>query len=171
MPRLGYLIVARGPLMLGDIAYQGVDRPRFPESFDDKLWTEAQRLWDEAAGDLDWVADRGAALRIARMLEAAGGLFDVLQVSEAGAAAEGDGLLLGFDTAQPGGDFFSAVRNGLATPQRRRESAKQVRRLNSAGLFSSSREADAFISHYRSQPGAEEGELAALRVRLLATAS
>lgn len=153
--------------MLGDIAYQGADRPRFPEAFPGRRWADPQRLWERAAGDLDWVADRGAALRIARMLVAAGGLFEVLEVSEAGAADEGAGRLLGFDAAQPGGDFFSAVRNGLATPRRRRAGAEHVRRLNSAGLFSTLQESEAFISHYRSQPGAEEGKLAALRVRLL----
>jgi len=62
---------------------------------------------------------------------------------------------IGFDVAYPGGDFYSAIRNGLFVNPDGKLLAAFGKHLNEYGLFSGIKSAEEYVPHFRSATQSE----------------
>lgn len=154
------------PLLLAGKMAPGHAGPRISDFYGPGWRREAYALWE--SGDHDGVEallrDPRLAARVLDLIPADEGAYELCYVVAVRHPTEPPGRagwhLLGYDVAYFGGDFYSAIRRHLSdradVPEQWRPS---VERLNSAGLFDATEDADrfrrAFIEHCASERDSE----------------
>jgi hypothetical protein len=159
--------------------YRGVDREPFePLIFDSvislstemetlDIWAmyppgwrrDAYRLFSENqtldSDDILMIQSLDAARAIQQLIPAGEAEYEIVrcrvlspQSTVAGTVNSPDGLI-GFDLAYPGGDYYSAVRNGLLVNPHPELVDHYASRLNEYGLFSNTLYTEAFMNDFR----------------------
>ncbi|MBU0512266.1 MAG: hypothetical protein KKD28_15805 [Chloroflexi bacterium] len=161
-----------------DHNYRGVDRnpflPKLSEPLATRLtpgkpgiWTfiplgwrqDAYRLFEEHStrsdgDDLELLSDYEIAVTIQEMIAPHVGWHDIVVCQiwplEATSQLEAERPTLGYDLAYPGGDFYSAVWNGLLCEHAHPNLVKEFgARLNQFGLFTDTRLIPDYVHRYQ----------------------
>lgn len=125
---------------------------------------EAFRLFEEHlvqnAEDFELISDETAAKRIRDLIEPYRGqhevvLAQVMRNGDHSANWEGDKVFLGYDVAYPGGDYYSAILNGLFCNPHPALSAAYRTKLNRSGLFDDRTPALSYLKEFRAVVSSE----------------
>ena len=168
------------------LRYRGIDREPFePAIIEDELnieatassdiWAmypagwrrDAYRLFSEnqQSGPDEIVSLRSveAAQAILRLLPSSLGAYEIVKYKIQIAQSKGSKTLkpeetiLGYDIAYPGGDYYSAVRNGLHTNPNNELLGKYSAQINQYGLFDDPQQAAVFLLDFRKLVPSETG--------------
>jgi hypothetical protein len=131
---------------------------------------EAFKIYEEdlspaAPDDLPLIAKKSTAERIKDIIEPYQGEHEVLSchlvpitgIAGSLPARTNEGLFLGHDVAYPGGDFYSAILNGLYRNPHPELLRKFRSRLNTFGLFSAVSDLAEYLEDFRNLVPAERG--------------
>ena len=167
------------------VRYRGVDREPFePQIIDSELDVDADSgatdIWamyppgwrhdayrmfsanqESGPEDIVFLKSLDAAQAILRLVPSSAGQYEVIKCRFLSAPSAGietseqRGPVLGYDVAYPGGDYYSAVRNGLHVNPHSELFSKHAAHLNEHGLFPDPRHAVKFLDDFRNLVSSE----------------
>jgi hypothetical protein len=156
------------PLLIESEIIQHVSRKQYPtvSAFYPEGWRKtAYQLFESNVVALDdncdILKDYSTAVEIKNIIDSHLGNHDIffVEITDRSAKFNYSPLCFGYDFAYLGGDFYSAIKNGLFINPSEMLTDKYAAQLNPNGLFDDIKILDNYISDFKTEVASEENSI------------